>query len=59
MNGHGKTMRAAVFAAPGTIRTRLDPGPLDTHSCPLERLGEALDATRDRPDGFPKALFTA
>jgi threonine dehydrogenase-like Zn-dependent dehydrogenase len=37
---------------------RLDPTPLYTHSYPLERLGEALDATRDRPDGFLKALVT-
>jgi threonine dehydrogenase-like Zn-dependent dehydrogenase len=35
---------------------RLDPAPLYTHSYPLDRLGEALDATRDRPDGFLKAL---
>jgi len=35
---------------------RLDPRPLYTHEYPLERLGEALDATRDRPDGFLKAL---
>jgi threonine dehydrogenase-like Zn-dependent dehydrogenase len=35
---------------------RLDPTPLYTHTYPLERLGEALDATRDRPDGFLKAL---
>ena len=35
---------------------RLDPGPLYTHVYPLERLDEALDATRDRPDGFLKAL---
>ena len=35
---------------------RLDPGPLYTHTFPLDRLGEALDATRDRPDGFLKAL---
>lgn len=35
---------------------RLDPAPLYTHSFPLERLGDALDATRDRPDGFLKAL---
>ena len=34
----------------------LDPSPLYTHRFPLERLGEALDATRDRPDGFLKAL---
>ena len=34
----------------------LDPGPLYTHRLPLERLGEALDLTRDRPNGFVKAL---
>jgi threonine dehydrogenase-like Zn-dependent dehydrogenase len=37
---------------------RLDPAPLYTHEYPLERLGDALDATRDRPDGFLKALVT-
>jgi threonine dehydrogenase-like Zn-dependent dehydrogenase len=37
---------------------RLDPTPLYTHTYPLDRLGEALDATRDRPDGFLKALVT-
>ncbi|MFT8243120.1 MDR/zinc-dependent alcohol dehydrogenase-like family protein [Roseomonas sp. BN140053] len=37
---------------------RLDPSPLYTHRFPLDRLGEALDATRDRPDGFLKALVT-
>jgi len=37
---------------------RLDPSPLYTHTYPLERLDEALDATRDRPDGFLKALVT-
>lgn len=37
---------------------RLDLGPLITHAYPLERLGEALDATRDRPDGFLKAVVT-
>jgi threonine dehydrogenase-like Zn-dependent dehydrogenase len=35
---------------------RLDPSPLYTHSYPLDRLDEALNATRDRPDGFLKAL---
>jgi len=35
---------------------RLDPSGLYTHLYPLTRLGEALDATRDRPDGFLKAL---
>ncbi|MFL6796373.1 MAG: zinc-binding dehydrogenase [Xanthobacteraceae bacterium] len=37
---------------------RFDPAPLCTHSFPLERLGDALNATRDRPDGFLKALVT-
>ncbi len=37
---------------------RLDPAPLYTHRYPLDRLGEALDATRDKPDGFVKALVT-
>ncbi|AUW60055.1 L-iditol 2-dehydrogenase [Sphingobium sp. SCG-1] len=37
---------------------RLDPKPLLTHRFPLSRLGEALDAARDRPDGFLKAVVT-
>jgi threonine dehydrogenase-like Zn-dependent dehydrogenase len=48
-------IRAAVDAV---ASGRLDPSPLYTHRYPLERLGEALDATRDRPDGFLKALVT-
>ena len=35
---------------------RLDPTLLYTHRYSLERLGEALDATRDKPDNFVKAL---
>lgn len=46
-------MRAAVaMVADG----RLNPSPLYTGHYPLERLGEALDATRDKPGGFVKAL---
>ncbi|MFD1108570.1 MDR/zinc-dependent alcohol dehydrogenase-like family protein [Pseudoroseomonas ludipueritiae] len=37
---------------------RLDPSGLYTHRFPLSRLDEALNATRDRPDGFLKALVT-
>jgi threonine dehydrogenase-like Zn-dependent dehydrogenase len=37
---------------------RLDPRPLYTHTYPLDRLDDALNATRDRPDGFLKALVT-
>lgn len=46
-------MREAVDAV---ASGRLNPGALYTTTYPLERLGEALDATRDRPDGFIKAL---
>jgi threonine dehydrogenase-like Zn-dependent dehydrogenase len=37
---------------------RLDPSSLYTHRFPLDELGEALEATRTRPDGFLKALVT-
>ncbi len=37
----------------------LDPAPLFTHRLPLDRLGEALELTRTRPDGFMKAVVTA
>jgi threonine dehydrogenase-like Zn-dependent dehydrogenase len=40
------------------VSGQLDPGPLYTHRFPLDRLGDALNATRDRPDGFLKALVT-
>lgn len=36
--------------------SKLDPSPLYTHFYPLEKLTEAMNATRDRPDGFMKAL---
>ncbi|HYE62211.1 MAG TPA: zinc-binding dehydrogenase [Phycisphaerales bacterium] len=35
---------------------RMDPAPLCTHAFPLERLGDALSAAKDRPDGFLKAI---
>jgi threonine dehydrogenase-like Zn-dependent dehydrogenase len=48
-------IRAAVDAV---LNGKLDPSPLYTHTYPLDRLDEALAATRDRPDGFFKALVT-
>lgn len=48
-------LREAVAAV---ASGRLDPAPLYTHRYPLERLGEALAATRDKPEGFVKALVT-
>ena len=47
-------MRAAVAAV---AEGRLDPGPLYTHRYPLAELDAALAATRDRPEGFMKALI--
>jgi 2-desacetyl-2-hydroxyethyl bacteriochlorophyllide A dehydrogenase len=35
---------------------RLDPSPLYTHRFPLERVGDALAAAAERPEGFVKAL---
>ena len=49
-------MRAAVQLMEQGV---LDPRPLYTHTLPLARLGEALELTRTRPDGFMKALVTA
>lgn len=49
-------MRAAVDAV---ARGVIDPSPLYTHRFPLDRLGDALEATRTRPDGFLKALVVA
>jgi threonine dehydrogenase-like Zn-dependent dehydrogenase len=46
-------MREAVAAIE---RGLIDPGMLITNRYPLDRLGEALDATRDRPDKFVKAV---
>jgi threonine dehydrogenase-like Zn-dependent dehydrogenase len=37
----------------------LDPAPLFTHRLPLDRLGDALELARTRPDGFLKAIVTA
>jgi threonine dehydrogenase-like Zn-dependent dehydrogenase len=47
-------IRAAVDAVAGGD---LDPAPLYTHTFPLQRLGDALDATTQRAGGFLKALI--
>ncbi|WP_375382746.1 zinc-binding dehydrogenase [uncultured Sphingomonas sp.] len=51
-------MRGLREAVAAVASGRIDPAPLYTHRYPLDRLGEALDAARDRPDGFLKALVT-
>ena len=44
-------------AAEAVASGMLNPAPLYTHVLPLEQLGEALTMTRERPDGFMKALI--
>ena len=46
--------RAVEYVSAGIM----DPKPLYTHKLPLDSLGEALELTRTRPDGFMKALVT-
>jgi threonine dehydrogenase-like Zn-dependent dehydrogenase len=49
-------IRAAVAAV---AEGQLDPQPLYTHRLPLDRLGEAFELVRTRPEGFVKALVIA
>lgn len=50
---YARGVREAVQAV---VEGRLDPTPLYTHRYRLEDLAKALDDTRDKPDGFVKAL---
>jgi threonine dehydrogenase-like Zn-dependent dehydrogenase len=53
-----KIYLAGLRAAVEAVRAgRLDPRVLCTDEFPLEQLGAALDRTRDRPDGFLKAII--
>jgi threonine dehydrogenase-like Zn-dependent dehydrogenase len=60
INAHERDPRRYVRgmqeAVDAVASGRLDPQSLYTHTYPLERLGEALNATKERPDGFLKAL---
>ena len=51
-------VRGIREAVEAVAANRLEIDSLFTHRLPLERLGEALDLTRDRPDGFIKAIVT-
>jgi len=51
-------LRGLREAVDAVASGRLDTAPLYTHSYPLDRLADALDATRDKPEGFLKALVT-
>jgi threonine dehydrogenase-like Zn-dependent dehydrogenase len=62
VNAHERDPRIYVEGIRTAVRMvasgRFDPTPLFTHTFPLDQLGAALDATRDRPDGFLKAVVT-
>lgn len=50
-------LRGVREAVAAVAEGRLDPARLYTHQYRLEELGAALDATRDKPQGFVKALI--
>jgi threonine dehydrogenase-like Zn-dependent dehydrogenase len=62
VNAHERDPQAYIAGIRGAVELlangELDPSPLYTHRMPLDRLGEALELTRSRPDGFMKALVT-
>lgn len=51
-------LRGLAEAIEAVASGRFDPSRLYTHRYPLDRLADALDATRDKPQGFVKALVT-
>nr|CAD6615906.1 L-iditol 2-dehydrogenase [Rhizobium sp. TCK] len=51
-------IRAIREAVDAVAEGRLDPSSLYTHRFRLDQLDQALDMTRERPDGFLKALVT-
>jgi NADPH:quinone reductase len=53
---HRVQMQGMQMALDAVITGRIDPAPLFTHVYALEDLGAALDATRDKPGRFVKAL---
>jgi len=63
INAHERDPRRYVEGIRDAVRLMargvLDPQPLYTHRLPLDRLGEGLELTRTRPDGFMKALVIA
>ena len=59
-NAHERDPAVAVRGMEEAVdaieRGLIDPSDLITHRFPLDRLGDALNATRDRPDNFVKAV---
>ena len=63
INAHERDPKMYVAGIRGAIELMqqgvLDPERLYTHRLTLDRLGEALELTAARPEGFMKALVTA
>ncbi|MDB5173902.1 MAG: Zn-dependent alcohol dehydrogenase GroES-like protein [Phycisphaerales bacterium] len=61
INAHERDVRTYIDGIQAAVEAvsagTLDPWPLYTHVFPLGGLAEALTMTRDRPDGFMKALI--
>lgn len=62
INAHERDPAVYLHGLRAAIRRveagQIDLAPLLTHTYPLEHLAEALDATRDRPEGFLKATVS-
>jgi threonine dehydrogenase-like Zn-dependent dehydrogenase len=62
INAHERDPAVYVAGVRGAVEAvaagELEPWPLFTHSYGLEGLGGALEAVRERPEGFLKALVT-
>jgi 2-desacetyl-2-hydroxyethyl bacteriochlorophyllide A dehydrogenase len=62
VNAHERDERANIAgirsAVDAVVAGQLDPEPLYTHVLPLDRVADALELARTRPDGFLKALVT-
>jgi len=62
INAHERDPRVYVAGMREAIDAvtdgRLDPAPLYTHIFSLDQIDQAMKATRNRPDGFLKALIT-
>ena len=51
-------LRGLREAVEAVASGRIDPTPLYTHRYTLDEVDQAIEATRDKPDGFVKALVT-
>ncbi|HEV2664901.1 MAG TPA: zinc-binding dehydrogenase [Blastocatellia bacterium] len=62
INAHERAPRVYVEGMREAIQAvahgRLDPAPLYTHVFSLDRIDQAMEVARSRPDGFLKALIT-